>query len=38
MKLLFKPLTMIFGMIGGVIASVIFKQVWKRIDDEEEAP
>lgn len=38
MKLLFKPMTMIFGMVGGMLASVIFKQVWKRIDDEEEAP
>lgn len=38
MKLLFKPVTMIFGMVGGVLAGAIFKQVWKRIDDEEDAP
>lgn len=38
MKLLFKPVTMAFGMLGGMLAGAIFKQVWKRIDDEEDPP
>lgn len=38
MKILFKPITMVLGMIGGLVASAIFKQVWKRIDDEEDPP
>ena len=34
MKLLYKPLGIIFGVLGGTI----FKQVWKRVSDEEDAP
>jgi hypothetical protein len=37
-KVLFKPMTLLFGFLGGMLSSLIFKQVWKRIDDTEEAP
>ena len=37
-KLLYKPLGIIFGVLGGLLGGAIFKQVWKRISDEEEAP
>ena len=37
-KLIYKPLGIIFGVLGGLAAGTIFKQVWKRISDEEDAP
>ncbi len=37
-KLLYKPLGIAFGVLGGLIGGAIFKQVWKRVADEEEAP
>ena len=37
-KLLYKPLGMLFGVLGGLLASTIFKQIWKRISGEEDAP
>jgi hypothetical protein len=38
MKLLYKPLGMLFGVLGGLARSAAFKQVWKRVSGEEEAP
>ncbi|NJC65301.1 DUF4235 domain-containing protein [Planosporangium flavigriseum] len=37
-KALYKPLSLAVGVAGGVLASVVFKQVWKKISGEEEAP
>jgi predicted metal-dependent enzyme (double-stranded beta helix superfamily) len=37
-KFLYKPFGIIFGVIGGLIGGAIFKQVWKLIADEEDAP
>ena len=37
-KLLYKPLGIVFGVIGGLIGGAIFKQVWGRIADQEDAP
>jgi hypothetical protein len=37
-KLLYKPLSLAFGVAGGVLAGIVFKQVWKAIAGEEEAP
>jgi Protein of unknown function (DUF4235) len=37
-KALYKPLSILFSLLAGVIAGKIFKQVWKLISDEEEAP
>jgi Protein of unknown function (DUF4235) len=37
-KLLYKPLGILFGVLGGILASTIFKQVWKRVSGEEDAP
>ena len=37
-KLIYKPLGIIFGVLGGLTAGTIFKQVWKRISGEEDAP
>jgi len=37
-NLLYKPLGIGFGVAGGVIGGAIFKQVWKRVAGEEDAP
>ena len=37
-KLLYKPLGIAFGVLGGIMAGAVFKQVWKLIADEEDAP
>jgi predicted metal-dependent enzyme (double-stranded beta helix superfamily) len=37
-KLLYKPLSLATGIAGGILASVVFKQVWKHIADEPDPP
>jgi hypothetical protein len=37
-KLLYKPFSIAFGVAGGVAASFVFKQVWRRLAGEDEAP
>ena len=37
-KLLYKPFSIGFSVAGGIVAGIIFKQVWKRVAGEEEAP
>jgi hypothetical protein len=37
-KVLYAPFGILSGMLGGLIASTIFKQVWKRISDEPDPP
>lgn len=37
-KLVYKPLGLGFGMLGGMLASAIFKQIWKRVSGKEDAP
>lgn len=37
-KVLYKPLSLLLGVLAGVIASKAFEQVWKRIDPENQAP
>lgn len=37
-KLAYKPLGIGFGMLGGAIAGVVFKQVWRRVAGEDDAP
>jgi hypothetical protein len=34
----YKPFGLTAGITGGLLAGIIFKQVWKRISDEEDAP
>ncbi|MEV4420050.1 DUF4235 domain-containing protein [Patulibacter sp. NPDC049589] len=38
MKLLYKPLGIAFGVLGGLVGGAIFKQIWKRVAGEEDAP
>jgi hypothetical protein len=37
-KLLYKPFSMLASVLGGMLAGVIFKRVWKLVAREEEAP
>lgn len=38
MKLLYKPLGIIFGVLGGMVGGAIFKQVWKVVAGQDDAP
>ncbi|WP_407549042.1 DUF4235 domain-containing protein [Streptomyces sp. Pv4-95] len=37
-KLLYKPFSLLFGVLGGVAAGAVFKQVWKLVAGEDDAP
>ena len=37
-KALYTPISIIFSVLGAVVAGTVFKQIWKRISNEEEAP
>jgi len=37
-KALYTPLGIVFSVLGGLLASTVFKQVWKLVSDEEDAP
>jgi nitrate reductase gamma subunit len=37
-KLAYKPIGLLFGMVGGLLAARIFGLVWKKISDEDETP
>ncbi|MGI8659462.1 MAG: DUF4235 domain-containing protein [Thermoleophilaceae bacterium] len=38
MKALYAPFGIVFGVLGGMIGGAIFKQIWKLVSDEEDAP
>jgi hypothetical protein len=37
-KVAYKPVGLLAGMIGGAVASIVFRQVWKRVSNEDEMP
>jgi hypothetical protein len=37
-KALYTPISILFSVMGGLLAGVVFKQIWKRISGEEESP
>ncbi|HEX2320049.1 MAG TPA: DUF4235 domain-containing protein [Streptosporangiaceae bacterium] len=37
-KLLYKPVSMAVSILGGMLAGMIFKQIWKLAAGEEDAP
>lgn len=37
-KLMYKPFSLAFGVAGGLLAGALFKQVWKMVSDEDDAP
>jgi predicted metal-dependent enzyme (double-stranded beta helix superfamily) len=38
MKLLYKPVSLLVSVLGGVLAGAIFKRIWKVAAREDEAP
>ena len=38
MKLLYKPLGLLVSVLGGILASAVFKKVWPAASGEQEAP
>jgi Protein of unknown function (DUF4235) len=37
-KLIYRPFGLMASVLGGILAGVAFKQLWKIVSDEEEAP
>lgn len=37
-KLVYRPLSMLISIAGGILASAIFKRIWKLAPGEDEAP
>ncbi|WP_369218290.1 DUF4235 domain-containing protein [Streptomyces flavofungini] len=37
-KILYKPLGMAFGMLGGAVASALFNRTWKAVAGQDDAP
>jgi len=37
-KALYTPVSLLISVLAGVAAGAVFKQIWKRISDEEDAP
>ncbi len=37
-KLIYTPFGIIFGVLGGLVSGALFKQIWKLISGEEDAP
>jgi len=37
-KLVYRPLSMVVSILGGILASAIFKRIWKLAPGEDEAP
>ena len=37
-KVFYKPFGLIFSVLGGIVAGIIFKRIWGAIGDEDEAP
>lgn len=37
-KIAYKPLGLLFGLIGGMLAGRVFKLVWKKVSHEDRAP
>ena len=37
-KLAYRPFGLVAGIVAGMIAGAVFKQIWRRVADEDEAP
>jgi head-tail adaptor len=37
-KMLYKPLSLVVSVLGGILAAAVFKKVWAAVSGEEEAP
>jgi Protein of unknown function (DUF4235) len=37
-KIIYRPLGIVFSVLGGLLAGAVFKQIWKLVAGEEDAP
>ena len=37
-KLAYRPIGLVTGILAGTLSGIVFKQVWKQIADEDDAP
>jgi hypothetical protein len=37
-RIAYKPIGLVFSVLGGLLANVVFGQVWKRVSDEPTPP
>jgi hypothetical protein len=37
-KILYRPLSLLISVLGGILAGAVFKKVWAAVSGEEEAP
>ncbi len=37
-RILYRPFGLASSIVGGMVASIIFKQVWRKVRDEDDAP
>jgi hypothetical protein len=37
-KLVYKPFGLVLGVLSGMLAGAVFKQLWKRVSDEDDPP
>ena len=37
-KLAYRPIGLIGGIVAGTLSGIVFKQIWKQVSDEEDAP
>lgn len=37
-KVIYKPLALVLGLVGGLLAKQVVTQIWKRVDDEPVPP
>ena len=37
-KIAYRPFGLISGIVGGLVASAVFEQVWRRVSDQEDVP
>ncbi|MDQ3406471.1 MAG: DUF4235 domain-containing protein [Actinomycetota bacterium] len=38
MKLLFRPLSMVISVLGGLVSAALFKRLWRAVSGDAEAP
>jgi hypothetical protein len=36
--MIYKPLGLLFGILGGLVAGAVFKRVWRAVGHEDDAP